>query len=256
MSALVASDVAKTYGGTRCVRALDGVSLAVDDGAFVVVVGPSGCGKSTLLRLFAGLTEPTAGEVLYDGEPVAGPSRERAMVFQEFNLFPWRTVRENVTFGLEMAGVGRAERRERAAETLALVGLEADADRYPDALSGGMRQRVGLARALAVDPGVLLMDEPFGSLDARTRATLQRELIAIHARERTTVLFVTHDIDEALLLADRVLVMTDDPNRIVARVDVPFDRPRDDDVETTAAFVDRKRRIRAIFRGDAPAVPE
>jgi NitT/TauT family transport system ATP-binding protein len=249
MSALAARDLVKEYGGERRVRALDGVSLDVADGEFVVVVGPSGCGKSTLLRLFAGLVDPTAGAVLYGGEPVAGPGRERAMVFQGFNLFPWRTALENVTFGLEMAGVGRAERRERARETLALVGLDADADRYPGALSGGMRQRVGLARALAADPGALLMDEPFGALDARTRATLQRELLEIRARDRTTVLFVTHDVDEALLLGDRVVVMRDDPNRVAARLDVPFDRPRSGrDLETTAAFVDLKRRVRAVLR--------
>ncbi len=253
MTTLAAHDVVKEYGDEQGVRALDTVSLTVDEGEFVVVVGPSGCGKSTLLRLFAGLAEPTAGTITYEGEAVTGPSRARAMVFQQFNLFPWRTALENVTFGLEMAGVDRAERRDRATEALALVGLDDALDRYPDALSGGMQQRVGLARALAVDPGVLLMDEPFGALDARTRTTLQRELLDIWARDRTTVLFVTHDIDEALLLGDRLLVMLDDPNRVVARLDVPFDRPRSGrDLETTEQFVGLKRRIRAIFRDDAP----
>lgn len=255
MSALTAVDVVKQYGEARDVRALDQISFTVDDSEFVVIVGPSGCGKSTLLRLFAGLIEPTSGDVLYDNESVTGPSRERAMVFQEFNLFPWRTVIKNVAFGLEMAGVDHSECHERANEALSLVGLTDDAERYPDALSGGMRQRVGLARALAVEPGVLLMDEPFGALDARTRATLQRELLSIHSREQTTVLFVTHDIDEALLLADRVLVMVDDPNRIADQINIPFDRPRDSHtLETSSTFIELKRRVRTTFEDSTAAI--
>lgn len=254
MNTLAAHDVTKVYESERRVHALDEVSMAVKEGEFVVIVGPSGCGKSTLLRLFAGLIAPTAGTVTYEGTRVTGPSRLRAMVFQQFNLFPWRTALENVMFGLEMAGVDRDECRDRAGKALSLVGLDGSFDRYPDALSGGMQQRVGLARALAVDPSVLLMDEPFGALDALTRTTLQRELLNIHTRESTTVLFVTHDIGEALLLADRVLVMLDDPNRITARISVPFDRPRSGrDLETTERFIRLKQQIRAVFRDDTVA---
>ena len=175
------------------------------------------------------------------------------MVFQEFNLFPWRTTRGNVAFGLEMRGVPEAERNRIVGEYIELVGLDGFAGRYPDELSGGMRQRVGLARALAVDPSVLLMDEPFGAVDARTRETLQRELLRIRERDRKTILFVTHDIDEALVLADRVLVMGADPNRIATTIDVPFDRPRyGRGLETTAEFTALERRVRSVLRDEGP----
>jgi len=235
------------------VAALESVSFSVKQGEFAVVVGPSGCGKTTLLRLFAGLTGPTEGRALVDGEPVAGPSMDRPMVFQEFNLFPWRTVAGNVGFGLEMAGVPDEKRAATVREYVDLVGLEGNADRYPDELSGGMRQRVGLARALAVDPSLLLMDEPFGALDAQTKQLLQEELLRLRERERKTVLFVTHDIDEALRLADRVFVMGSDPNRIESVVDVPFDRPRyDREVEADPRFGDLKREIWELLRVNQP----
>lgn len=249
MAAIGADGVRKRYetgGGT--VEALAGVSLDVADGEFVSVVGRSGCGKTTLLRLFAGLERPTAGAVTVDGERIDGPSPDRAMVFQSFELFPWRTVRGNVGFGLEMLGVDAAERRRRVTDWVETVGLSEFADAYPEELSGGMRQRVGLARALAVDPEVLLMDEPFGALDAQTRTDLQAELLALRG-EAETVLFVTHDIAEALLLSDRVVVMGDDPNTVRAVVDVPFDRPRDArELPTEPAFADLRRELAGRLR--------
>ena len=249
MARLAARGLEKTYDAGGSVRALDGVSFEVEDGEFVVVIGPSGSGKSTLLSAFAGLVEPTAGAALVGGEPVEGPGPDRAVVFQSFELFPWRTARENVAFGLEQMGVPAGQRRERADEQLERVGLADHADRYPGTLSGGQQQRVGLARALAVDPDVLLMDEPFGALDARTRSTQRRELLRIWEREGTTVLFVTHDIDEALLLGDRVLVLGD-AGRLVESFDVGFERPRHGrDLELTDEFLAAKRRLREVLRG-------
>lgn len=248
MAGLAARGLEKTYDAGEAVRALDGVSFEVEDGEFVVLIGPSGSGKSTLLSAFAGLVEPTAGAALVGGEPVEQPGPDRAVVFQSFELFPWRTARENVAFGLEQMGVPADERRERADEQLRRVGLAGHADRYPGTLSGGQQQRVGLARALAVDPDVLLMDEPFGALDARTRATQRRELLRIWEREGTTVLFVTHDIDEALLLGDRVLVLGG--GRLVESFDVGFERPRHGrDLELTDEFLAAKRRLREVLRG-------
>ena len=250
MTTLTARGVEKVYEtAERTVRAVEDVSFAVDDREFLAVVGPSGCGKTTLLRLFAGLEVPTAGSVLVDGDPVGEPGPERAMVFQSFNLFEWRTVRENVAFGLEMRGVPGEERRGTAEEWIRTVGLEGFAGAHPGELSGGMRQRVGLARALAVDPVVLLMDEPFGALDAQTRALLQRELLEIWERQRQTVLFVTHDIGEALLLADRVVVMGTAPNDVATVVDVPFERPRHErDLEATERFAALEREVWDVLR--------
>lgn len=225
------------------VLALSSVSFDVTEGSFVAIVGPSGCGKSTLLRVCDGLIPPTQGEVLLYGEPVRGPGRERAMVFQQHNLFPWRTALGNVEFGLEMLGVPKQERRARAKHYLALVGLEAFADYYPHQLSGGMQQRVGLARALAVEPQVLLMDEPFGALDAQTRSLLQEELARIWSQNRKTVLFVTHDIEEALFLSDRVIVMSSRPGRVVRDITVPFGRPRSEEVRVQPDFAALKEDI-------------
>ena len=245
MTTLRAEHVRKTYrSDAGNVTAVEDVSLTVADREFVSIVGPSGCGKTTLLRLFAGLETPTEGRVLVDDDRIECPSPERAMVFQSFNLFDWRTVRGNVAFGLERQGVPETERRERVNDWLDTVGLADFADAYPDELSGGMRQRVGLARALAVHPDVLLMDEPFGALDAQTRAVLQSELLDLWEDRRTTVLFVTHDIEEALLLSDRVLVMGATPNVVTRTVDVPFERPRHGrELETTPAFTDYRREI-------------
>jgi NitT/TauT family transport system ATP-binding protein len=249
MARLRARELTKTYGEAEdAVRALSGVDFAVADGEFVVVIGPSGSGKSTLLSTFAGLVEPTSGAAVVDGEPVAAPGPDRAVVFQSFELFPWRTALGNAAFGLEMTGVPADERERRAREQLDRVGLADSADRYPGELSGGQRQRVGLARALAVDPEVLLMDEPFGALDAQTRAVLRAELLRIWEREGTTVLFVTHDIDEALVLGDRVLVLGP-RGRLVTEREVPFERPRfGRDIELSDPFRTAKRDLREVLR--------
>jgi NitT/TauT family transport system ATP-binding protein len=206
---------------------LDDVSIEVPEGGFVSLIGPSGCGKTTLLRITAGLLEPGgSGQVYVAGEPLMKPSPEKAMVFQHFNLLPWRTAVANAAYGLELQGVPKAERRERALDKLRMVGLEAFADHYPWQLSGGMQQRVGIARALAVEPKVLLMDEPFGSLDALTREYLQTELQKLCEEAKVTVLFVTHSIDEAIYLSDRVYVMSTHPGRVIEEIEVTLPRPR------------------------------
>ena len=201
--------------------ALHDVTLDVHPGEFLVLVGPSGCGKSTLLDLLAGLTLPTSGRVLLDGKPVTGPARDRGVVFQQYALFPWLSALDNVGFGLEVAGVGKRERREKAAHYLELVGLTDFANRFPHELSGGMKQRVAIARSLAYEPQVLLMDEPFAALDAQTRETLQEELVEIWQRTGKTIVFITHGIDEAVVLGQRVAVMTTRPGRIKQIVDIP-----------------------------------
>ena len=239
--------VHKRYGTTDGAEttALADVSFTVDPGEFVTIVGPSGCGKTTLARLVGGFESPTSGRILVDGTPVTGPTPDRAMVFQAYHLFPWLSVRENVAFGLVEAGVPKDRRTERVHELLELVGLADRAGAYPAELSGGMKQRVGLARALAVDPGMLLMDEPFGSVDSQTRRRLQRELLDIWRRMDKTVLFVTHDIEEAVLLSDRVVTLTGTPGRVRDDVTIELPRPRDrtDDefveyVETLLDLVD------------------
>ncbi|WP_049893413.1 ABC transporter ATP-binding protein [Halogranum rubrum] len=235
----------KRYESDRqTVQALQDVNFAVDDGEFVCIVGPSGCGKTTLFRLIAGLEEPTTGAVRLDGTPVEGPGTDRGMVFQEYGLFPWRTVRENVSFGLEEQGVEKAERGRRTSEMLELVGLDEFADAYPRELSGGMKQRVGIARALAVDPELLLMDEPFGAVDAQTRDMLHEELLSIWSETEKTVLFVTHDVEEAVTLSDRVVVMAADPGRVREVVDVDLARPRE---RTDAEFAEYVEHIRGLI---------
>jgi NitT/TauT family transport system ATP-binding protein len=204
----------------------DSLSLAVQAGEFVSVIGPSGCGKSTLLCIVAGLEEPSSGTVAVDGKPVRGPGLDRGVVFQEFALFPWLSVRDNVAFGLKSMGMGREERRRRAGKYVDLVGLSSFAHYYPNRLSGGMRQRVGLGRALAVEPAVLLMDEPFGALDALTRENMQNALAEIWQETHKTVLFITHDIEEAVFLSDRVLVLNGRPSRLVLELPVSLPRPR------------------------------
>ena len=242
---VVVDGLGKRYDSDRqTVQALSDVNFSVGTGEFVCLVGPSGCGKTTLFRLIAGLETPTTGDVLLDGEPVTGPGTDRGMVFQEYGLFPWRTVRENVAFGLEEQGVDGAERKRRVAEMIDLVGLSGFADAYPKELSGGMKQRVGIARALAVDPELLLMDEPFGSVDAQTRDMLHGELLEVWAETGKTVLFVTHDVEEAVTLADRVVVMAADPGRVREVVPVGLERPR---VRTDAAFADRVEHIRGLI---------
>ncbi|MQY25851.1 ABC transporter ATP-binding protein [Nocardia aurantia] len=208
------------------VRALDGIDLTVEDGEFVVLLGPSGCGKSTLLEILAGLQQPTEGAVLLEGEPVRGTNDRLGVVFQDASLYPWRTVERNVELGLEFRGVGKAERRRVATEYLAQVGLSGFEKKYPHQLSGGMRQRAGIARTLAAEPDVLLMDEPFGAVDHLTRIQLQRDLLALWESRRRTVVFVTHDVGEAVYLADRVILLSPRPGRVAREFVIDEPRPR------------------------------
>ncbi|MFD2236576.1 ABC transporter ATP-binding protein [Aureimonas populi] len=216
----------KTTGGASHL-ALSGIELSVSEGEFVSIIGPSGCGKSTLLYIVGGFVEASEGVVRVDGVPVSGPGPDRGPVFQEFALFAWKTVLQNVAYGVRLKGRSRAEAEARAFELLRMVGLERFASFYPKELSGGMKQRVAIARTLAYDPGILLMDEPFGALDARTRSHLQRDLLRIWEEDRKTVLFVTHGVDEAVFLSDRVVVMGAGPGRIVDIVTIELERPRE-----------------------------
>jgi len=243
-------DVRLEYGARtgRTVVAIEGISLDVPDKEFAVVVGPSGCGKSSLLYLVAGLADPTAGEILLSGQPVSGPGPDRGMVFQSYTLFPWLTVRENVEFGLKRRKVPPAEREDVVNRYLNDVGLAAFHDAYPKQLSGGMMQRVAIARALANDPQILLMDEPFGALDSQTRGSMQKLLLKVWERDHKTVLFVTHDIDEAILLGDRVYVMTARPGRLKEQVAVSIPRPRTLDMVMDPGFIAVKRRILDLLR--------
>lgn len=228
---------AKSYPMNDSVfTALGGVDLAIADREFVTVVGPSGCGKSTLLNMAAGLDQPTAGEVLVDGAPVSGPGPERGVIFQQYALFPWLTVRRNVEFGLRIAGITAEDRTRRAQRAIDLVGLTEFADVLPKTLSGGMKQRCAIARAYAVSPQVLLMDEPFGALDALTRVQLQDQLLETWTQEQRTVMFITHDVDEAVYLARRVVVMAARPGRIHTVIDVDLPYPRTEEVRLSADF--------------------
>lgn len=213
---------------TSAGNVLDDFNLNVKAQEFVSLIGPSGCGKTTALRIVAGLLSASSGEVTIDGTPSVGPSRDKAIVFQHFNLFPWRTAIDNVAYGLEMQGVPKAERTKVAMEYLELVGLAASAKQYPAELSGGMKQRIGIARALAINPKLLLADEPFGALDALTREYLQGQLARICQERKLTTLFVTHSIDEAIYLSDRVVVMGVRPGRIIAEFEITMPRPRGD----------------------------
>ena len=229
-------------------RALDRFSLDVADGEFVTVVGPSGCGKSTAMAIAAGLTLPTAGRVLVDGRAVRGPGPDRGVIFQQYALFPWLTVRRNVEFGLEIAGRPRAERRAIADHFIDLVGLTPFAEALPKTLSGGMKQRCAIARAYAVNPAILLMDEPFGALDALTRVGLQDQLLDTWSRERRTVMFITHDVEEAVYLASRVVVMAARPGRLhsVIPVDLPY--PRTEEMRLSSGFAALRNRVwRAVY---------
>jgi len=254
VSKLAIENVSRVFPGVRGgqpTRALEPTTIAVGDNDFVTILGPSGCGKSTLLRLVAGLDTPTNGKVLLDGKPVARPGPDRGMVFQSYTLFPWLTVADNVAFGLREKGVPAVERSRVVTEWLARVGLTSFAHHYPKQLSGGMQQRTAIARALANDPAILLLDEPFGALDNQTRALMQELLLGIWERERKTVLFVTHDIEEAIFLATRVLVMTARPGRIKADIPVDLPHPRHYTMKTTPEFSSLKAQLTEEIRVEA-----
>jgi len=226
--------------GNRSVNALADFSLEVRNGEFICLLGPSGCGKTTVLRIVAGLESKSAGSVVVKGREVVSAGSNRGMVFQEFALFPWRTVRRNIEFGLDMSQVPLQKRQEISSKLIDLVGLRGFEDAHPRQLSGGMRQRVGIARALANDPAVLLMDEPFGSLDAQTRNLMQRELLRIWEATKKTILFVTHSVDEAVFLADRIVIMTARPGKVREIIDVGLPRPRD---RTSREFISVRGKV-------------
>jgi NitT/TauT family transport system ATP-binding protein len=233
------------------VEAVRDASIHVDPGEFVSIIGPSGCGKSTLLNAVAGFLKPTRGEVAVDGDPVARPSADRGMVFQQYSLFPWKTVRENVEFGLKMKGMERSKRETSSRTLLGLAGLLAFENQYPENLSGGMKQRVGIIRALATGPKVLLLDEPFGSLDAQTRLIMQQILTNMWQRLKTSVLFVTHDIDEAIFLSDRVYCMTARPGTIKAEIAIPLGRPRQQSMMMSSEFLALRRGLMSLIREES-----
>ena len=235
------------------VQAVDDVSIHVAPGEFVSLIRPSGCGKSTLLSVVAGFTPPTAGQALLDGKVITAPGSDRGVVFQQYSLFPWMSVRKNVEFGLKMQGVPPARRETTARTLLGLAGLLNFENHYPDQLSGGMKQRVGIVRALATSPQVMLMDEPFGALDAQTRVVMQQILTNIWQRFRLSVLFITHDIEEAIFLSDRVYVMTARPGRIKAEVPIALPRPRTADMMSSEAFGQILHKLRNLIREESLA---
>lgn len=247
------ADVSKVYGGRTeagAVVALDGVSLTVRRGEFISLLGPSGCGKSTLLSIVAGFQKASAGTIRQDGRAIAGPAPSRTVVFQDYALFGWMTIQKNVEFGLKAKGVGAAERAERARALIASVRLTGFEDKYPHEVSGGMKQRAAIARALAPDPDILLMDEPFGALDAQTRVLLQEEIARISTESGKTVLFVTHGIEEAVFLADRVVVMSPRPGRVREEVAVPLPRPRTAAMRADPWFVTTVRDLWETLKPD------
>ncbi|GIE34474.1 ABC transporter ATP-binding protein [Actinoplanes italicus] len=244
--------VGKTFNARgKTVTALQDINLDVRDGEFLVIVGPSGCGKSTLLDLLGGLSDISSGRILVDGKPVTGPGLDRGIVFQQYALLPWRTAQGNVEFGLEAKGVSRRERAAKAREYLDLVGLAGFHDRYPHELSGGMKQRVAIARSLAFDPDVLLMDEPFAALDAQTRDGLQDELLRIWEKTGKTIVFITHGIEEAVYLGQRVAVLTSRPGRIKQVVEVPIDaRSATEDLRSDPQFAHYRHEIWSLLRDE------
>ena len=251
---LLIEGLSRVFPGVRGgapTRALEPTDLAVAENDFITILGPSGCGKSTLLRIVAGLDRPTTGRVLLDGREVTGPGADRGMVFQSYTLFPWLTVAENIAFGLTERGVPASERRDIVAAYIEKVGLRGFERHYPKQLSGGMQQRTAIARALANDPEILLLDEPFGALDNQTRSLMQELLLGIWERERKTVLFVTHDIEEAIFLASRTIVMTARPGRIKAEVPVDLHHPRHYRMKTSPEFSRLKARLTEEIRVEA-----
>jgi NitT/TauT family transport system ATP-binding protein len=220
--------------------AIEDFNLDVDEGEFICILGPSGCGKTTLLRMIAGLENPTSGQLLLNGVPITKPGSDRGMVFQEFALFPWRSVKSNIEFGLEIKKIPAKGRDEIARKLIDLVGLKGFENYHPNQLSGGMKQRVGIARALANDPTILLMDEPFGALDAQTRNLMQKELLRIWKETKKTVIFITHSVDEAVFLSDRIIVLTTRPSNIKTEVKITWNRPRD---RASVEFANMRKQI-------------
>ena len=241
--------------GPTLFEAVHDISLSVAPGEFICLLGPSGCGKSTLLGALAGHLQPSRGTIKVDHAPLDGPHPDRGLVFQHHTLFPWKKVLANVAFGLKMKGVGRQERHRRAREMLKLVGLEGFENHYPAQLSGGMKQRVEIARVLINHPRVMLMDEPFGALDAQTRLMIQKLLLDVWECIKTTIIFITHDIDEALFLADRILVMSPRPGRIIDEIRLDFARPRGADLVTSEQFIRLKRHCLALLQTAPEGIP-
>ncbi|MCA3191083.1 MULTISPECIES: ABC transporter ATP-binding protein [unclassified Cupriavidus] len=258
MSALSIQQVSRTFENPRggSTQALLPVDFEVRDNDFVTILGPSGCGKSTLLRIVAGLDTPSGGRVLLDGQPVAGPGADRGMVFQSYTLFPWLTIEQNVRFGLRERGMSLAEQKERSDFFISRVGLRGFEQHFPKQLSGGMQQRTAIARALANDPKILLLDEPFGALDNQTRVLMQELLLGIWESHRKTVLFVTHDIDEAIFMANRVAVFSARPGRIKSEIAVDFAHPRHYTIKTSPEFSVLKARLTEEIRAEAMASAE
>ena len=233
-------------------RVVDDVTYDINDGEFIAVIGPSGCGKTTMMNMLAGFHKPTKGKVLFDGTPVNGPGPERGVIFQEYGVFPWLTVKENITFGLQLKAnhVPASKRKQICEHYLSLMGLTDFANSYPKHLSGGMRQRLAIARAYAVKPQFLLMDEPFGALDAQTRANMQNLLLNVLSAEGKTVMLITHSVEEAIYLASRIVVVTARPARIKEIIDVPFAYPRDESLQERAEFVELRSRIRQLVMSE------
>ena len=247
-------DIGVVFGdGESKVQAVENVSLHVNPGEFVSLIGPSGCGKSTILSIVAGFLKPTSGEATVDGAKITKPGSDRGVVFQQYSLFPWLSVRKNVEFGLRMAGEPRSGREQKARTLLGLAGLLAFENHYPDQLSGGMKQRIGIVRALATSPQVLLMDEPFGALDTQTRVVMQEILTNMWQQFRISVLFITHDIEESVFLSDRIYVMTSRPGRIKAEIKVPLPRPRTSDMHEQPEFVELVHRVKGLIREESLA---
>ncbi len=255
MSELSIQGVSRTFTAAKgqATQALLPVDFHVNDNDFVTILGPSGCGKSTMLRIVAGLDYPTSGRVLLDGRPVEGPGADRGMVFQSYTLFPWLTIEQNIRFGLRERGMPEAQQKERAAYFIAKVGLRGFEQHFPKQLSGGMQQRTAIARALANDPKILLMDEPFGALDNQTRVLMQELLLGIWEAERKTVLFVTHDIDEAIFMANRVAVFSARPGRIKTEIAVDLPHPRHYTIKTSPEFMELKARLTEEIRAESMA---
>ncbi len=245
-------NVSKTYRSDgQAVLAIDEIDLKIKNKEFATILGPSGCGKSTLLRIVAGLIKPTKGIVRLDGNMITRPGQDRGMVFQSYTLFPWLTVSENIQFGLEISGMAKAKQTQIAQEFIEKVGLKGFEKTYPRGLSGGMKQRVAIARALANNPAILLLDEPFGALDAQTRALMQELLTQIWEELHKTILFVTHDVEEAIFLSDRVFIMTARPGKIKAEIDIPLERPRSYEIKATESFLNLKKQALALIREEA-----